>query len=207
MYTTYIIIGITIAVSMIAFNNQTLYRDLMMNPYMINTRNQYYRFFSSGFIHGGHTHLLMNMITLYFFGTILEQLFEMYFGGNGQIYFIILYVLGIVVSDIPTYFKNIHNPGYNSLGASGGVSSIMFAFIMFRPLAELQLYFFIPLKGFIFAILYVVYSYYQGKKSGDNINHDAHLYGALFGILFCVVMRPAVVSEFFQQITAWRILE
>jgi membrane associated rhomboid family serine protease len=207
MFTTYIIIGITVAISLYAFNNHNVYHDLMMNPYQISTRNQYYRFFSSGFIHGSHMHLIMNMISLYFFGIMVEIIFYNEFGSSGTLYFILLYIMGIVVSDIPTYFKHTHDPGYNSLGASGGVASVIFAFILFRPLENISLYFFIPIKGFILGVMYVVYSYYQGKKSGDNINHDAHLYGALFGLLFCIVMRPSAVPEFFQQIASWQIFE
>lgn len=203
MSITYIIMALTIVVSMYAFSNHDVTRKLIMNPYIINTRQEYYRFITSGFIHGDHMHLIMNMISLYFFGPTVERIFQAVFGSRGHLYFIILYVLAIVVSDLTTFFRNKNNPGYNSLGASGGVCAIIFAYILFNPLGELQLYFFIPLKGFIFGALYIIYSYYSSKKSYDNINHDAHLWGALFGLVFCAILYPPSIPEFIAQVTSW----
>ncbi|RAW00122.1 rhomboid family intramembrane serine protease [Pseudochryseolinea flava] len=200
---TYIIIGLTVVVSMSAFNNAELMRKLIMNPYTINARQEYYRFVTSGFIHGDHMHLIVNMISLYFFGPTVEAIFALLFGKLATVYFIALYILAIVVSDFTTFFKNKNNPGYNSLGASGGVCAIIFAFILFNPLGELSLYFFIPMKGFIFGFLYVIYSYYSSKKSYDNINHDAHLWGALFGIVFCAILYPPSIPHFIEQILSW----
>jgi membrane associated rhomboid family serine protease len=203
MAITYIIIGLTVLVSMYAFNNQDVMRKLIMNPYTIQRRQEYYRFVSSGLIHGDHMHLIVNMISLYFFGPTVEQIFSMIFGSLGPVYFIALYVLAIVVSDMTTFFKNRDNPGYNSLGASGGVCAIIFAFILFNPLGELALYFFIPMKGFIFGILYIIYSYYSSKRSHDNINHDAHLWGALFGLVFCAILYPPSIPNFIEQVSSW----
>jgi membrane associated rhomboid family serine protease len=200
---TYIILGVTVVVSMMAFNNADLMGKLIMNPYMIDKRQQYYRFVTSGFIHGDHMHLIMNMISLYFFGLAIEVTFNEHFGSMGDIYFVLLYLLAIVVSDMTTFFKNRHNPGYNSLGASGGVSAVIFAFIIFTPLANLYLYLAIPIKGFIFGALYLIYSYYSSKRSYDNINHDAHLWGALFGVVFCVIIEPQCIPNFIEQISQW----
>ena len=119
--------GATVLVSMLAFNRPTLMMGFMMNPYKIATEGQYYRFITSGFIHQDHMHLAFNMITLYSFGGNLETLFHMYLGSLGSLYYIALYVMAIVVSEVPTYYKHRDNPGYNSLGASGGVSAIVFA--------------------------------------------------------------------------------
>jgi membrane associated rhomboid family serine protease len=201
---TYIILGVTVVISMMAFNNAELTRKLIMNPYLINNRQQYYRFVTSGFIHGDHMHLIMNMISLYFFGLAVEQTFAIHFGAMGQIYFIALYILAILVSDVTTFFKNRHNPGYNSLGASGGVSAIIFAFIIFTPLQNLYLYFALPIKGFIFGALYLIYSYYSSKRSYDNVNHDAHLWGAIFGAVFCIVLEPSALPNFIEQVSQWR---
>ena len=178
-----------------------------MNPYSIDRKQQYYRFVTSGFIHKDHIHLLWNMLSFYFFGTAIERQFYNLFGAAGSVYFIALYLLAVVVSDVPTYFKHRANPGYNSLGASGGVSAIIFAFIIFEPLAEICLYFALCMPGFILGALYIIFSWYQGRKSNDNINHEAHLYGALFGFVFCAVVAPSSIGNFLEQIKNWRIFE
>ncbi len=202
---TTIIIIVTTGVSLYTMNQPEVLSKLMMNPYFVTQRGQYYRLIASGFIHKDFTHLLFNMISFYFFGTKLEYIFTYIFNDLAPVYFIALYMLGIVVSDLPTLFKHKNNPAYNSLGASGAVSAVIFACILFDPLSDLYLYFAIPIKGFIFAALYLVYSHYSSKRSRDGINHDAHLYGALFGILFCIVLYPRSIQIFIQQIADWKI--
>lgn len=205
MYITYIIIGITAVVSFYAFQSPSALASLMMNPYYTSRHQQYYRFISSGFIHKDHMHLLWNMFSLYFFGTAIEREFQAMFGNAGGLYFLGLYLIAIVVSDLPTFFKHKNNPGYNSLGASGGVSAVIFAFIIFEPLSDICIYIALCMPGFILGALYIVFSWYQGKRSNDNINHDAHLYGALFGLLFCIVVAPSSIGNFFEQIQTWRL--
>jgi membrane associated rhomboid family serine protease len=190
MYLTYIIIAVTVVISFLAFSQQSLLEKFIMNPYVTHKYNQYHRFVTSGFIHNDHTHLIFNMISLYFFGIAVEMVFNAYFGERGSIYFVALYILGIVVSDVPTFWKQKNNPRYNSLGASGGVAAVIFAFIIFRPLDEICMFFAICMPGFILGTLYIIFSWYQGRKSNDNINHDAHLYGALFGLIFCIIVYP-----------------
>jgi membrane associated rhomboid family serine protease len=131
----------------------------------------------------------------------------MVFGEWGPVYYIALYIIAIIVSDLPSYFKHKNNPGYNSLGASGGVAAVIFASIVFQPLQYICLFIAICLPGFILGTAYLIYSYFQGKKANDNINHDAHLYGAVFGFIFCVVMYPPSISHFFREIMNWRIFE
>jgi len=196
---TVIIIIITVLASLYAWNNQTVMSNWMMNPYRTDQRREYWRFITSGLIHNDYMHLFFNMFTLYFFGKILEwQL--------GAILFVILYLVGIIVSDVPTFFKHKKNPYYNSLGASGGVSAIVFASILLRPLSPLYLFFIpVPIPGFIFGAIYMFYSYYQAERGGDNINHDAHLYGALFGILFTIVAIPSALPNFFEQVSNWNL--
>lgn len=175
----------------------------MMNPYSIKNKQQYYRFVTSGFIHADHMHLIFNMFSLYFFGAAIELVFISIFGFlTGEFIFIALYLIAIIVSDLPTYFKHKDQPRYNSLGASGGVAAIIFAFIIFEPLEDICIYF-ICMPGIVFGILYVAFSYYQGKRSRDNINHDAHLYGSLFGALFCIVVYPPSLTNFYEQISMW----
>ncbi|MBL7857744.1 MAG: rhomboid family intramembrane serine protease [Cyclobacteriaceae bacterium] len=204
MTITYAIIGITVLISLYALSNQNTLRGFMMNPYMISHRQQYYRFITSGFIHNDHMHLLVNMFSFYFFGSAMEEVFHAIFGKMGGFYFIALYVLAIVVSDLPTFFKHKNNPGYNALGASGGVAAVIFAFIIFEPLQKICIYFALCMPGFILGTLYIIYSYYQGKRSGDNINHDAHLYGALFGLIFCSILYPACIGQFIEQLQQWK---
>jgi membrane associated rhomboid family serine protease len=174
-----------------------------MNPVHIKTKHQYYRFLTSGFIHQDHIHLFFNMFSLFFFGQAVEYVFEDLFGLAGSVYFVLLYLCAIIVSDIPTYLKHKNNPDYNSLGASGGVAAIIFAFILFRPLDDIYLYAALPVPGFILGSLYIIFSWYQGRKAKDNINHDAHLYGALFGFLFCAMLYPSSIGEFIKQISTW----
>jgi membrane associated rhomboid family serine protease len=140
------------------------------------------------------------MITLYFFGTKIEYVYKYHFGDTGTVLYLVTYLAGIIVSDLKTFVRHKSNPGYNSIGASGGVSSILFASILYDPTSRICLYFAICIPGFILGILYLVYSYFQGQRMAGRINHDAHLYGALFGIIFTIIIRPAVLLEFMEQI-------
>ncbi len=200
MNTTLILIIITIGISIYAWRQPALYQKWILNPYQVNHYNQYWRFLTSGFLHLNYTHLFFNMFALYFFGQNVAY----YFGRNGDWLMIALFLLGIIVSDIPTYLKHRNNPNYNSLGASGGVAAVIFSSIMFAPLNKIYL-FFIPIgiPGFILGVLYIIYSYYQSKNMTDNINHDAHLFGSIFGVIFTIVMQPTVVPHFFEQIKQW----
>jgi membrane associated rhomboid family serine protease len=197
--TTWILI-ITIAISIYAWNRPELYQKLILNPYRIKHHKQYWRFLTSGFVHINYLHLFFNMFALFFFGQHVAY----YFGPNGDVLMIILYLLGIIVSDIPTYLKYRDFPNYNSLGASGGVAAVVFSSIMFDPLNPIYIMFIpIGIPGFVLGALYLIYSYYQGKRMSDNINHDAHLFGAIFGLFFTVALRPGVVVSFVEQISNW----
>jgi len=189
--------------SFFSFNNATAVSRMIMNPYLVSTRNEYYRFLTSGFIHKDFTHLLFNMFSLFFFGQNVEFAFKQIFDGFGGTFFILLYIMAIVVSDLPTFFKHRNNPGYNSLGASGGVAAVIFASIILSPLNDICIYFFCA-PGFILGTLYLVFSFYMGRNSNDGINHDAHLYGALFGLLFCAILYPSSLPQFIEQISSWR---
>ena len=192
---TYALIGVTCLVSWIAFNNRRLADRLILWPPAIDKHRQYDRLLTYGFIHADFMHLLFNMITLFFFGPLIERLM----GGIGLWVFPVFYLSALVVSILPTYLKNQKNPNYLSLGASGAVSAVLFAFILLQPW-QLIFVFFIPLPAIVFAVLYLGYSIWMDKRGGDRINHSAHLSGAAYGVLFMVVMEPRVLGYFLSQL-------
>jgi membrane associated rhomboid family serine protease len=184
---TLIIIIITAIVSFIAFSNHNLLEQFIFYPPAVR-RGQFYRFFSCGLIHADWGHLIFNMLALYMFGGIVELRFAEVFGPSGKLIYLAMYVLALAVSVIPTYINNKDNYHYRSLGASGAVSAVIFAGILFHPLVGVGL-FFIPvyLAGFLFGIIYLVVSGWLDRKGGGNINHSAHIFGALFGIGFTII--------------------
>ncbi|MBP7558608.1 MAG: rhomboid family intramembrane serine protease [Chitinophagaceae bacterium] len=182
---TLIIVVITVLVSIGAFNNQKIMDDLIFHPPAVSQRNQWYRFFSAGLIHADVTHLAFNMISLYLFGRFVEQAFLGLFDEKGKILFLAMYVLALPVSLLPTYFKNRHNYHYYGLGASGAVSAVVFAGLLLAPTIRVGFFLLPPIiPGYIFAPLYLIISVILAKKGGDNINHSAHIWGAVLGILF-----------------------
>ena len=193
MSQTLIIIVLTAVTSFLAFSNQKLYGDLIMYPPAIN-KGQYYRLLTSGFIHADYSHLIFNMLTLYFFGKFVEEAMGSIIGRYG---FLALYLGGIIISDIPSYLKNRNNSHYASLGASGGVSSVVFAFILFAPWAWFA---FPPVPAIVYGIGYLVYCVYMGKKGGDRVNHDAHFWGALYGVVFTIINEPRIGAYFINQL-------
>ena len=193
MSQTLIIIILTAITSFLAFSNQKLYGDLIMYPPAIN-KGQYYRLLTSGFIHADYSHLIFNMLTLYFFGKFVEEAMGSIIGRYG---FLALYLGGIIISDIPSFLKNRNNSHYASLGASGGVSSVVFAFILFAPWAWFA---FPPVPAIVYGIGYLVYCVYMGKKGGDRVNHDAHFWGALYGVVFTIINEPRIGAYFINQL-------
>jgi membrane associated rhomboid family serine protease len=193
---TLIVLGITCVISMLAFNNKQMMTRGMMIPLEVNKRGEYYRFISYGFLHADGMHLLFNMITLYFFGQYIESALGDIIGDFG---FIIFYLGGLVVSILPSYAMHKNDSAYASLGASGAVSAVLFAFILMNPWATIGV-FFIPMPAIVFAVLYTAYSIWMDKKGGDNINHSAHLWGAGYGIAFMLIMRPQFMAEFMQKL-------
>jgi membrane associated rhomboid family serine protease len=188
---TLIIIIATSIISFVAFNNHKLLDQFIFYPPAVR-RGQIYRFFSCGLIHADFGHLIFNMISLYLFGEAVESKFMEAFGPIGRLVYLGMYVLALAVSVIPTYINNKDNYHYRSLGASGAVSAVIFAGILFFPLAKLGL-FFIPIyvAGFLFGIIYLFVSGWLDKRGGGNINHSAHIFGALFGVGFTIIACQA----------------
>lgn len=196
---TIVIVAITCIISFLSFSNEKMTNDLIFYPPAITRDNQWYRFITSGFIHADIQHLAFNMFTLYFFGNNWESTYNNYLG-LGKIWYIVLYLGALIVSQIPSYLKNKNNYHYRSLGASGAVSAIVFSMILLMPWSTLYV-FILPVPAIIYAVLYLVYTIYMSRKGGDSINHDAHLWGAVFGIIFSIVLKPEVISFFLEAIT------
>lgn len=193
----------TILISVLAFNNDDWMRKLIMNPFLVARRKQFYRTVSSGFVHASWMHLGFNMFAFFFFGRVVENYFYQLLGSNAVLVYVLFYLTAIIISDIPTLFRHRDNPGYNSLGASGAVSAVVFTSILYAPLNDIYIYF-IKMPGFLFGLLYVLYSYWQSKNEGSGINHDAHLYGALYGIAFGILVYPESAGGFIDQILRYR---
>lgn len=220
MSLTLIIVGFTALISIQAFNSQQMYHALMHHPFTEKREGQWYRFVTSGFVHGSWGHLLINMFVLWQFGTIVEEVFTVGFATSGQVageavtlrnpplfgptlgrvVFILLYLACIVIGDLPSYYKHQDNPQYAAIGASGGVSGILFAFVVFQPWDMLLLYFIIPIPAVLAAVLYLVYSSWAARNSNDNIGHDAHFWGAVTGFVGTLVLAPAQIPLFFERL-------
>ena len=197
---TLLIIITTVIVSIIAFNNQQVMDNLIFYPPAVTEKNQYYRFITCGFIHADVAHLAFNMISFYLFSSALvEPAFIGFFGDYGRAALLLMYVLALIVCLLPTYAKNKNNEKYRSLGASGAVSAVVFAGILISPLSQLG-FFIIPpiIPGFIFGPLYLILSAYLERRGGDNINHSAHIWGALFGVAFLII-----ATRLYSNIDIW----
>lgn len=197
MTITLIIIVLTCLVSFSAFSNEKLMNDLIFYPPAISRNNQWYRFFTCGLLHADFFHLLFNMYAFYLFGTAVERAFVQIFGTTGKMVYLAMYILALGACLIPTYNKNKDNSAYRSLGASGAVSAVIFVYIVLDPLNGLGLII-IPrlyVAGFIFGALYLAISSWLDKRGGGNINHSAHIYGAVFGVLF-VILACYALSDY-----------
>lgn len=193
---TIIILILTCIVSFTAFSNQKVIDDLIFYPPAITQRNQWYRFVTNGMIHADIAHLAFNMFSFYLFGSFVEKDFISLFNENGNILFLAMYITALAVCLIPTYFQHKDNYHYRSLGASGAVSAVVFAGIFLNPTIKIGLIIIPPIiPGFVFGPLYLVLSAYMAKRGGDNINHSAHFWGAVWGIVF-VIVTCLLLTEF-----------
>ncbi|MCC4592888.1 rhomboid family intramembrane serine protease [Xanthomonas campestris pv. cannae] len=194
-----ILIVLTVLVSWAAFNNRRLLDRLILWPPAIDRHKQYDRLVTYGFIHADFPHLLFNMVTLYFFGGPIEVLMERHTGN--MLVYPLFYLSALVVSILPSYLKNQKNPNYMSLGASGAVSAVLFAFILMAPWTGIFFFFIpIPIPAVLYAVFYVGYSIWMDRRGGDNVNHSAHLAGAAFGVMFLLIMEPSVLQHFLDEL-------
>ncbi len=200
---TLIIIIVTVAVSVMFMDNQSVKGKLMFNAYMINRNKEWYRLFSSGLIHGDWVHLAFNMFSLYMFGGAVEAMFcdSGVYGEKGTLLYILLYISSLATSSLYSYEKHKNNVYYNALGASGAVSAVIFAFIVLAPTQKLMLLILpIPVPAYLFGLIFLGIEYYLGKRGQSNIGHDAHFWGAIYGIVFTIALKPGLAMEFIQQI-------
>lgn len=209
---TYAILFLTIGFSVYAMNKPDIKYKYIFHPYSIKHFNQHYRFLSHAFLHGDFIHLAFNMYALWIFGPIIEeQIYPILLGESGEpdhklgsLFYILLYTGAIYAASISEYFKNRNNEHYSSLGASGAINALIFAFILFAPTAQLG-FFFIPMPAWVFGIAYLGISFYLSKRneshdSVDRVGHEAHFWGAIYGILFTGIIKPELFSNFIKQI-------
>lgn len=199
---TIVIIAITCIVSVLCFNGTLNGNKLVFNAYQVWHKKELYRMFTSGTIHAGWGHLFFNMLTLYFFGRVVEQYFGAVFGDvMGAVLYVFLYVSSLAVSSVGDLAKFRDDLNYNALGASGAVSAVLFASILFAPKMGVCIYFIpIPIPGYIFAPLYLLYCWYMAKRNTDNIGHTAHFWGALYGLLFPLIIKPDIIGHCLSQL-------
>lgn len=190
MLVTLVIIGVTVAVSLLAWNNRRLEQQLILWPPAVKRNHEYWRLLSYGLIHADGMHLFFNMFTMFFFGRVMEPLLTRMIGPLGLP---LLYLGGLVVSILPSYLKHQNDPNYRSLGASGAVSAVLFAFILVSP-GSMIFVLFIPMPALVYGVLYLAYTWYMDRQSNDNINHSAHLWGAGFGLLFMALLEPRLLT-------------
>lgn len=195
MLMTTILIAVTMLVSWQAFDKPKLMQRLILWPPAVERQRQYERLLTHGFVHADWPHLLFNMLTLYIFGRQIEQVLSSMMGPLGFLFF---YVSAIVVAILPTYLRHRRDANYSSLGASGGVSAVLFAFILLAPWT--RIYVPIPMPAIVYAVGYVGYSFWMDRRGGDNINHSAHLSGAIYGMLFMLLVDSRVGPYFLQQL-------
>ncbi|MFZ4262891.1 rhomboid family intramembrane serine protease [Sphingobacterium sp. HJSM2_6] len=195
-----LIFALTIGLSIYVFSNPEWYGKLMLHPYSIyRDKSKSYLILTSGLIHKDWSHLLFNMITFYFFGFGLEAIFVSISGSLGHLLFALLYIVGLILSDIPTIIRQKDQYGYHSLGASGAISAVLFSYILFNPTTKIYIFFALPLPAFVFAGLYIGYCVWASKNARDGINHDAHLFGALTGLILTILIFPDVIQHFISQ--------
>ncbi|MDB5203670.1 MAG: rhomboid family protein [Ferruginibacter sp.] len=200
---TLILIAANVIFSVIGLSNHGMMDKTIMWPYRVKSENQYYRFISSGFLHADWMHLFFNMFTLFFFGSNVERIFNQE-GLGGTPAYLGLYFLGLIVAGIPGYVKHQDDYNYRALGASGAVSAVVFAAIVFSPWSSIYLYGALKISAALYAVLYIVYCVYMGKRNDDNIGHDAHLWGSILGLVFTLVliavMQPAMFDGIVEEL-------
>lgn len=201
---TILLIAITSLISILAFNRHELFDKLQLNPYAVYHKKEWFRIISHGFLHADWIHLFINMFVLYSFGKSVENIFKQLetegIIKSAVLSFVLLYFTSMIFATLTSIVKHKDNYWYNSVGASGAVSAVVFTHIFFFPLQAIEFYGIIPIPGIILGIAYLAYTHYMSKKGKDNVNHDAHLIGALFGLIFPIILDPKLINVFLGQL-------
>jgi membrane associated rhomboid family serine protease len=201
MSITLIIVIITALVSFQAFSNRALFDKFKHAPYIESRHNEYYRWLTSGFLHVDMMHLAVNMIVFWQFGGAVERIYQSHFGeSGGSILFVLMYFTSIICGDLVTFAKYKDAPHYTAVGASGGVAGVLFTYILFNPWAEMALYGIIPFRAIIGGVLYLAYEEWASRNANDNVGHDAHIFGAIAGMVVTIVLEPSIYKEFIHQL-------
>ena len=196
-----ILLIISIAlISFSAFSNSLLFSKFTFKPYIIRNNNEWYRFISSAWLHADYMHLFVNLFVLFSFGNYLEHYFNLHFDNLSTLLYLSMFLGSTIIAHLPGYVNHKYNYNYQAVGASGGVSGVLFAYILINPLSMLELYLFIPIPAILFGVLYIWYSFYMSKKNIDNIGHEAHIFGAIGGITIITLIKPDVLMSFFNQL-------
>lgn len=185
---------VTIVVSLIGLNSPALIEKTVLRPYWLARKGEWHRLITSGFVHADLGHLIFNMISFWFFAFSLER-------AIGEFKFALLYFLGLVLSDLGTWYKHRNDPNYASLGASGAILAVLFASIIYSPGQSIMIFPIpLPIPAPIFAVLYLAYSYWQSRQNRGRVNHDAHIGGAVTGLAFVAVTDPGQYGQFLGRV-------
>ncbi|MCD8185514.1 MAG: rhomboid family intramembrane serine protease [Rikenellaceae bacterium] len=202
MSLTFILIGCTVLISLLCFNNRRLFNALSLKPYRVATEKEWWRVFTHGFVHGDYIHLLVNMLVFYSFGRFVEY----YFGvlsagnviGNSSAAFLGLYFGGMAAASVYDLISRRRDPNWSSIGASGAVSAVVFTSIFFQPWGKILLMGILPIPGILFGVLYLAYTQYSARQARDRINYHAHFYGAVYGFVYPLILNPKLIYGFFE---------
>lgn len=199
---TKVIAVIVFLVSMQGFNDRNLFERFKHSPYRVVHYKEYYRLLTSGFLHGSWAHLLINLFVFWQFGDFVENfIFYSVFGKViGGILYALLVLLSIIAGNIHSTIVHKNDSYYGSIGLSGAVSAILFSYVLINPWSKIYLYAIIPIYTIVAAVLYLVYSQWASKNSRDNVDHSAHFYGAIFGLIFTILVYPDIVPYFIDRL-------
>jgi membrane associated rhomboid family serine protease len=193
---TALLLIIILITSIKAFSDPGFLSKLVFVPATIKRNKEWYRFISHGFVHADPMHLIFNMISFYSFGVTLEQVFVFQFQELGVILYLLLFLGGLVFSSLFDYFKYQNNYSYAALGASGAVSAVIFAFIAIYPTARIGLMFIpIPAPAWVFGLVYLAYCQFMARAQVDNVGHNAHFWGSIFGLVFVCFIKPEILAN------------
>ncbi len=189
-----------VGTSLIAWRNPRLWRRMAFSPYAVAVRGQWDRWLTSVLVHADVWHLVVNVLVFYMFGREVEAFLRQVKGAAGPWYFLGLFLAGGVLSEVATYRKHRHDPGYLSVGASGAVAAVLFASILLDPWATLLIWGVLPVPAVVLGAGYLIFSAYMSRKPGQHVNHSAHFWGSVVGMVYLILIHPPVLRLFLNQL-------